>query len=119
MKFISDANIAQKVIKLLNKSEHDVIDIKKLDPTTPDVEIIKLAKKENRIILTHDRDFLGLAKFPKYKVGMIVIRLRIQNASHHYEKLKDVLVKYSTKELLDSLTIINEDSVEIYPYNPK
>ncbi len=87
MKFIADVNIASKVIRLLRQTGHDVLDIKKLDPITSDTEIIKLAREENRIILTHDKDFLGLTKFPKYQVGMIVIRLNIQNSSHHYKKL--------------------------------
>lgn len=54
MKFIADVNVGQKLIRLLNQTGYDVIDIKKKNPTSPDTEIIKLAKKENRIILTHN-----------------------------------------------------------------
>ena len=116
MKFIADINIAQKVITLLNQTGHDVVDIKKLDPRTPDTSIINLALIENRIILTHDKDFLGLTKFPKYRVGVIMIRLSIQNALHHYKKLKDVLQQNDEDVLRNSLTILYEESVEVYPY---
>ncbi|MEK7616799.1 MAG: DUF5615 family PIN-like protein [Patescibacteria group bacterium] len=116
MKFVADINIAQKVIKLLRKTGHNLVDIKKLNLTIPDVDIIKLASDEHRIILTHDKDFLGLSKFPKYQVGMIVIRLSVQNAEHHYLKLKEVLEKYSESVLLKSLTILKEDSIEIFKY---
>lgn len=117
MKFIADVNIAQKVIRLLNQTDHDVTDIKKLDPKTSDVDIIKLALAEKRIILTHDKDFLGLSKFPRYKVGMIVIRLKIQNAAHHYKKLKEALEEKSEDIFINSLTIIQEESIEIFLYN--
>lgn len=118
MRFLADVNIAKKVIDLLHYHDHDVLDIKKLNPRSPDTDIIKLASREKRIILTHDKDFLGLTKFPKYQVGMIVIRLDIQNATHHYEKLKDVLDNYSEDILTGSLTVVNEDSVEVLPYSP-
>jgi predicted nuclease of predicted toxin-antitoxin system len=116
MRFLADANITQKVIDLLHLAGHDVLDIKKLDQETPDIEIIKLALNENRIILTHDKDFLGLTKFPKYQVGMIVIRLKIQNATHHYKKLKFLLETKNGDTLISSLTILTEESAESYPY---
>ena len=80
MKFIADVNIAKTVITSLRKKGHDVIDIKKLNRTISDTEIIKLALKENRIVLTHDKDFLALTQYPKYQVPAIVIRLYEQNA---------------------------------------
>src|SRR3989344_198070 len=116
MKFIADVNIAQKVIRLLCLSGHDVIDIKKLNSITPDTKIIELALEEKIFILTHDKDFLGLTKFPKFQSGMIVIRLRVQNATHHWQQLEKVLNENSQKILLNSLTIINEESVEIFSF---
>ncbi len=116
MKFVADVNIAQKVIILLRQSGHEVLDVKKLNPLTLDTEIIKMAIRENRIILTHDKDFLGLTTFPKYHVGIIVIRLTIQNASHHYKKLKEVLEKYDEEILTNSLTILNEESINTNPF---
>lgn len=52
--------------------------IKKRNPLEKDKEIIELAIKENRIILTHDKDFLTLTKYPKYQAGTVVIRLKEQ-----------------------------------------
>lgn len=95
---------------------HDVIDIKKFTPAVSDINIIKLATKENRIVLTHDKDFLGFSKFPKYQVGIILIRLSVQNADHHYKKLKQVLDENSEDVFINSLTIIHEESIEIFPY---
>lgn len=116
MKFIADINIAQVVIKFLRQSGHDVVDVKKLFPIKVDIDIIKLAQSENRIILTHDKDFLGLAKFPKYQVGMIIIRLSNQKTLNHLAKLKQLLEEDKEEVLIKSLTIITEDSIEHYPY---
>ncbi len=116
MKFIVDVNIAQVVIKFLRQANHDVIDIKKDLSRALDIEIINLASKENRIILTHDKDFLGLSRFSKYQVGMILIRLTNQKTVHHLEKLKQLLEEDTEEALIKSLTILTEDTIEHYPY---
>ena len=81
-----------------------------------DIDIIKIALKENRIILTHDKDFEGLAKFPKYQVGIIVIRLTNQKTLNHLEKLKKLLEEDTEEVLLHSLTMLTKDRIEHYPY---
>ena len=116
MKFVADVNIAQSVIKLLRQNGYNVLDIKKQDPKTSDTNIIKLASKEERIILTHDKDFLVLTHFPKYQVGTIVIRLKKLTASHHWKKLQDLLNKRSEDELKKSLTLLTEESADSHPY---
>lgn len=119
MKFIADVNVAQGVIKFLRQSGHDVVDIKEQFPIKADADIIKLALRENRIIVTHDKDFLGLVKFPKYQVGMIIIRLSNQKTLNHFAKLKQLLEEDSEEVLINSLTILTEDSIEHYPYKNK
>ncbi len=66
MKFIADVNVAQVVIKFLHHAGHDVIDVKKVFPKASDIKIISLASKENRIILTHDKDFFQIWGLDKY-----------------------------------------------------
>lgn len=116
MKFIADINITNSVIGYLRQHSHDVLDIKKIDPTISDKKIIEIAKTENRIILTHDKDFLTLTKYPKYQAGTILIRLMKQNSQHFIEKIKQLLKSKVETELIKSLTIITEESTESYPY---
>lgn len=116
MKFIADVNIAQLIIKLLRQASHDVLDIKSVDPEATDTKIIKLAVEENRIILTHDRDFEVLSKYPKYQAGTIIIRLAKADAKYFYARIQEVLTSKSGEELLKALTIIKESGFEIYPY---
>lgn len=116
MRFIADVNIAQVVITSLRKEGHDVIDIKTFNKTISDIEVIKLALKENRIVLTHDKDFLALTQYPKYQVPVIAIRLREQNAKHFWAKLQDLIEHQSEDVLNTSLTILKEKSADSYPY---
>lgn len=116
MKFLADVNITQTVITYLRKAGYDVTDIKQKNRKSSDIEIVKLALKEKRIVLTHDKDFLGLTQYPKYQVSIILFRLQIQNAEYFREKLQELIENQSEEILEKSLTIIKEESAESYPY---
>lgn len=116
MKFIADVNIAQFIINKLRQDKHEVLDIKKENLSVKDTDIIRLANKHDRIILTHDRDFEVLTKYPKYRAGTVIIRLVKANVKYFYERLVDVLNDRTEEELLKGLTIITESGFELYIY---
>lgn len=116
MKFLADANIPQSVIVLLTRKHYDVLDIKVQNPSAKDVEIIELAQKEKRIILTLDKDFLALTQFPKYQVPTIIIRLKSQLPQHISEYLSQLLKNQKEKIISSSLTVITEESAASHPY---
>lgn len=116
MKFLADINIPQSVITTLITEGHDVLDLKRKKLDLKDTEVIQLAKQENRIILTRDKDFLVLTQFPKYQIPTIVIRLKIQLPNHITEHLIQVIKNQDENILTKSLTIIREDSASSHPY---
>ena len=76
MKFLVDVNILLPLIQFLVTKGHKVIDARIKYPESKDIELIRIAKTNNLIILTKDKDFLELTKYPKYKIPMIAIRLK-------------------------------------------
>ncbi len=117
MKFIADINITQTVIKNLKQEGHDVLDIKKQNPRISDIELVKLAQRQGRIILTHDKDFEYLTTISKYQVGVIAIRLKTQTVQHHFIKLNELLSGKTQAVLNKSLTIITEESIELREFH--
>lgn len=117
MKFAADINIPQLLIKQLVDLGHDVLDIKKHNLKISDVEIIKIAKKQSRIILTRDKDFIILAQFPKYQVPIIVIRLIDQTTAQHItNKVLEFIKNNEESTIQNSLTVIREDIAKSYQY---
>ena len=116
MNFLADVNIPQSLITHLIKLGHDVLDIKKLALNLKDIELIEIAQKEKRIILTKDKDFIVLTQFPKYQVPTIVMRLKDQTPQHIKEHLIQFLKNQNEKIITISLTIIREDSAVSHPY---
>lgn len=116
MKFLADVNIPQSVIISLTQIGHDILDIKKHNLKMKDIEIIRLAKLQGRIILTRDKDFMVLTQFPKYQVATIVIRLKIQTPQYILKHLKQLLKNQDERILKSALTIIREDKADSYSY---
>ena len=79
MKFLTDENIAVNVLQSLRTAGHDVKDIKeeKLYGVSDHI-ILELANKENRILVTHDKDF---ACFTQKHKGIILLRFQNQSPS--------------------------------------
>ncbi len=116
MKFLADVNIPQSVIANLVSQGHDVVDMKNIDLTAKDTEIIKLAQHENRIILTLDKDFISLVQFPKYQTACIVIRLRNQKPQTILSYLIQLLTNQKTEIIEKSLTIVKDSVAESHSF---
>ena len=112
MRFLADINIPQSVIKELTKLDNDVFDLKKFSLEDKDVDIIKRAQKEDRVILTLDKDFIVLTQFPKYQVPTIVIRLKKQNPAQVFKYLIQLLKNQRADVIQKSLTIVTEESAD-------
>lgn len=116
MKFLADINIPQSVILYLIQNNYDVLDFKKVNLLAKDTEIIRLAQKEKRVILTLDKDFIALTQFPKYQVACIVIRLKNQNPRNIVNYLNQLLSNQKTEILEKSLTIIKSDLAQSHSF---
>lgn len=114
MKFLADINIPQSVIGHLSLGGNDVLDLKQVNLLATDIEVIRLAQEQERIILTLDKDFISLTQFPKYKVACIVIRLHNQSAGNIVRYLDQLLKNQRSGVLETSLTVVKMDIAESY-----
>ena len=76
MKLIADENMDRKIVEFLRQQGHDVLWMVELAPSTPDIDILKLAQPEARIIITRDNDFGELIFLRKlFAAGIILLRI--------------------------------------------
>ena len=81
MRFLADENFPGEAIRALRASGNDVIGIGDDAPGSSDAEA--LAAREERILLTFDKDFGELAKASPLPAGCGVILLRISMPRPH------------------------------------
>ena len=82
-----------------------------------DEEVVELAKKESRIIITFDLDFGQLYHFREEgKLGVVILRLKDQTVEVVNAVLKRFFEDFKGKEaqLQKSLVIVEEDRYRLY-----
>jgi len=113
LKFLVDVGVGEKVEDFLYKNGYDILSVRKLNPRISDSEIINIAAKDNRIIITMDKDFGELI----YNSGLIhkgILLLRTENCSGDKKAkiLSEILINYSS-ELEENFCVFSKDRLRI------
>ncbi len=90
MKFITDENLGVRIPRFLKSLGFDIISVTEVALSHPDTDVLALANKENRILLTTDKDF-GELVFKEKLIHSGVILLRLKDES--VENKKRVLLR--------------------------
>lgn len=78
MRLLADENIESRVVRVLETAGHDVVSMSKVAPGMDDREIVSAAWREQRVILTRDKDFGDLVvRDGLQTAGVILVRLRM------------------------------------------
>ena len=116
--FLADENISPETADHLKALGYECHSLVREGPRQlADPEIVALAKREQRIILTHDLDFGEIYYFVEDgELGVIVLRLRHQTI----EAVNDVLERFldaralSESQLQRALVILSESSYRVH-----
>ena len=115
LKFLTDENISTLLLMSLRNKNYDIKDIKeeKLFGIS-DKEIIELAFKENRVVITHDKDFANLLNYSQIKhKGVILLRFLNQSPKNVINSFMPLLEQLKENKIRNSLIIISEDYIRI------
>lgn len=115
MKFLADENIARDIVLSLQKDGHDVKWIAQESPGISDNGVLQCATKEERIIVTSDRDFGDMIfrdKKPHRGPGIILFRLKKEDVERYITFLKVVLKKYRLS-LQNNFIIVSDKKIRL------
>lgn len=75
MRFLADESCDFAVVRALREAGHDVLAVAELDPGAEDLYVIERALREQRVLLTEDKDF-GQLVFASRRpaAGVVFIR---------------------------------------------
>ena len=77
LKFLVDESTGGKVYSFLNNKGFDVKFVANIMPRAEDIEILKFAEIEERVLITNDKDFGELIfRLKRPSSGVILLRLR-------------------------------------------
>lgn len=77
MRLLLDENVHLSLVSILADHGHDVKHVVvDFDTSTPDPDILEIARLDNRVLITNDRDFGGLVRHEDFAhSGIIYLRL--------------------------------------------
>ena len=115
LKFLTDENISTSLVTALRNKKYDVKDIKEENLFgISDAEVLKSAYKENRVVVTHDKDFANLLSYSPIKhKGVILLRFFNQSPKNVVKLFIHVLEQLKESKIKNALVIVSEDYVRI------
>ena len=108
LKFLADVKIEKPIVIFLIDKGFDIIWIPDFDCHMSDSELLELANKEDRILITNDKDF-GELVFLQKKItaGIILFRIKGQKVEEKIKRLNKILNLYRSK-IFSNFTVITE-----------
>ena len=113
LKFLVDESTGAEVSEKLKQMGFDSLSVIEIMKGAEDIEIIKRAKKENRIIVTNDKDFGWLATIYK-PPGLILLRLRKENTETKKTAICNIITKHQNF-IHGNIIIATEKKIRIRP----
>lgn len=115
IKFLANVNIEKPIIEFLLKKGWNVKSVLEIDKQMPDDEVCALANKEERIILTNDKDFGEIVFFQRKVVyGVILVRIKGQDVEEKIVRLGNLLARHSDK-IINHFVIITKEKFRFVP----
>jgi len=115
VKFLVDENVAASVARLLRSRGHDVKVVQQagLAGAEDDV-LIRLALDEERIIVTHDKDFGAILRYPlKQHGGVILLRLRRPTPQNAARALERVLATVPKERMMGRVVVVEDARIRV------
>jgi predicted nuclease of predicted toxin-antitoxin system len=115
MKFLADESFPACAVTMLEQRGHDVVWVARENPGSSDMEILKFAINQNRIVLTLDKDFSDLVYRNKLPMtfGIILFRGRIASLKHFANFTVDVIE--DRNDWIGNFSIVEWTRIRIRP----
>ena len=110
MRFLVNMNISPKTVAILRLQGWETIRVSDLLPVdATDDEILELARREDRVVVTQDLDFSALLALGGYdRPSLITLRLSVSDPETVTRRLLEVL-PYMEQSLRDGCAVTIED----------
>jgi predicted nuclease of predicted toxin-antitoxin system len=113
MRIIANENVSATVIRELRRRGLDVVSVKESMRSAPDHVVLKRAAEENRLVITHDKDFGVLAfrwRLPAAS-GVILFRLSGDNPEADNQRILSVLDQRT--DWADHFSVVTDDRIRV------
>lgn len=115
MRLLANENIPMSAVEALRASGHDVLWIREKAPGITDIEVMGLGYREERILVTFDKDFGELAFCTQQPLDCGIILFRIPMISSAFIAKALVQMIESRNDWKGHFAVVEEDRIRIKP----
>lgn len=115
MRLLVDENVAGTVIRNLRERGHDVLSVKESMRSEADDVIPARAQAEDRVVVTHDKDFGELAFHSLTPASRGVILLRLSGSDPDADDRRILKAIESRTDWEGRFSVITDDRVRMRP----
>ena len=91
MKFLADAHISVEMVAMIRDLGDDCLDSSAIPPRMPDVDVLKKAQAEARVVMTSDKDFGELVFVHRIQCpGVVLIRVALADEADRVAYVRSV-----------------------------
>ena len=123
-RFIADENIPLEVVEKIAEKGIDIKSISTLSPGLEDIDVLKLAHREKRILITFDKDFGELIFKRKLRSnGVILLRMHPYSVDSILNVLHKVFSRSVIVDFSAAFCVVEEQRMRViyfaqrYPKN--
>ncbi len=115
MKMFANENLFDPIIDYMRSLGHDVLSIREAGLCgISDDEVYQLACKEKRVIITMDKDFSRMFRFPPGPCGgIIVVKIYRRTVDETFKMFKKYYKSIKEEDIRENLIIITPEGVRI------
>ena len=115
MRFLADENVSRFVVEGLRVAGFDVAAIGAMNPGASDADVLGIASREDRILVTEDRDFGELVIRQRLSIrGVVLLELdRLSNLAE--ADMVAAVVSANVEKLPGNLLVIEPGRVRVRP----
>lgn len=116
MRILADENMDVRVVRGLAEAGHDVLSVREAMPGADDSAVLQTAVSQQRIILTHDRDFVTLHRSSNSRhSGIILLRLDQESSMRILLRTLHALSSTSPDKFPGHIVVVSETGIRYYP----
>jgi len=115
MRFVVDESTGRGVAEFLRASGFDVTFVPETMPSADDVDILSFAVREQRIVVTNDKDFGELVfRSGMQHAGVVLFRLDDESAANRVRMAKIAVERYG-RQMAGCFVVVTEETIRIRP----
>jgi hypothetical protein len=115
MRFLADENFPAAAVRGIEEAGHDIVWVRNAAPGAGDAEVLEYAARENRILLTFDKDFGELARNSALPLtcDIVLFHLAMPRAPDVGRALAELAV--SRSDWAGHFSVIEADRIRMRP----